>query len=498
MVNRDEHRQDTQDRNHPGAPADSAPAAVPPRRHMRRNLLVGAILLLMLGAGWYWYSQRGASAPGGAGAPGARMPGGPAGPGAFGPGGPGAGMPRSPVVVATAVRRDMDVTLNGLGNVTPVSNVTVRAQVSGPLLRVLFQEGQMVKAGDVLAEIDPRPFQATLDQAIGQLTRDQALLQNARIDQQRYRTLLGQDSIARQQVDTQDALVRQYEGTVKTDQANVDSAKLQVSYTRIKAPVSGRIGLRQVDAGNIVSTGDTNGVALITQVAPIAVLFAIPEDSLHPVLRQLKAGKTLEVQAWDRQARNQLATGKLLTTDNQIDTTTGTVRLKAVFENADGMLFPNQFVNVRMRVSTLADATVVPVAAIQRGQQGTFVYTVDERSQVKVQTVSVGPGDGERVSISKGLQPGQRVVVDGADRLREGMMVEAVDPTAREAAVAPASQPRARQRRPGGGHGAQGGANAVAPGASVPAADTSARAPANQSASAPASAPAGTPRQRTQ
>ncbi|TWG86302.1 multidrug efflux system membrane fusion protein [Cupriavidus gilardii J11] len=447
----------------PGAP--SAPASPPsaaasgavppdrpdtprdprPPRSRRSRWILGAVLVALLAGGWYWYSHRGAPQGQQAGAPGpgGRMPAGPGAPGRPG----GMGMPSAPVVVSQVLQRDMDVVLNGLGNVTPVSNVTVRAQVSGPLLRVLFQEGQMVKAGEVLAEIDPRPFQAALDQALGQLARDQALLQNARLDLQRYRTLLAQDSIAKQQVDTQEALVRQYEGVVKTDQAAVDTARLQLGYTRIKAPASGRIGLRQVDPGNIVSTSDTNGIALITQIRPIAVLFSIPEDNLPSVLRQLNAGQTLAVQAWDRQARNKLADGALLTTDNQIDTTTGTVRLKAVFRNDDGMLFPNQFVNVRMRVDTLRNATVVPVAAIQRGQQGVFVYVVDDQNRVKVQTLELGPGDGEHTSVLRGLRPGQRVVVDGADRLREGMTVETVDPAARAAALAPASAPAARGRR---------------------------------------------------
>ncbi|SPA46520.1 MdtA/MuxA family multidrug efflux RND transporter periplasmic adaptor subunit [Cupriavidus taiwanensis] len=435
------------------------PSGTPPRRN-RRRLYAGLLVLLLAGGGWYWHAHRGDAAKGTAAGPGAAS--GPGAPGA--PGGPGgrAGMPRSPVVVATVAQRDMDVVLNGLGNVTPVSNVTVRAQVSGPLLKVLFKEGQMVKAGDVLAEIDPRPFQAALDQAVGQLARDQALLQNARLDQQRYRTLLGQDSISKQQVDTQDALVRQYEGVVKTDQGNVANARLQLGYTRIVAPVSGRIGLRQVDPGNIVNTSDTNGIALITQIQPIAVMYTIPEDNLPSVLKKLNAGEKLPVQAWDRQVRNQLGEGTLLTTDNQIDTTTGTVKLKAVFPNADGMLFPNQFVNVRTRVDTLRDATVIPVAAVQRGQQGTFVYTVDQASKVKVQVVELGPGDGSRTAVLKGLEPGQRVVVDGADRLKEGMTVETVDPAARAAAVVPASQPRARGRRHrDGASGAQGDTGAA-------------------------------------
>ncbi|WP_456282371.1 MdtA/MuxA family multidrug efflux RND transporter periplasmic adaptor subunit [Cupriavidus sp. JZ107] len=460
-------------------PGPIPPAALAPSRGRRGVWIAGLLVLLLAGGGWYWYSQRGASDAGQAGqpGPGGRIPGGPGGPGGRGMSGPAA-----PVVVSPVVQRDMDVVLNGLGNVTPVANVTVRAQVSGPLLRVLFKEGQMVKAGDLLAEIDPRPFQAALDQALGQLARDQALLQNARIDQQRYRTLLAQDSIAKQQVDTQDALVRQYEGVVKTDQANVDNARLQLGYTRIKAPTSGRIGLRQVDPGNIVSTSDANGIALITQIQPIAVLFSIPEDNLPSVLRQLNAGQTLPVQAWDRQARNKLADGTLLTTDNQIDTTTGTVRLKAVFRNDDGMLFPNQFVNVRMRVDTLAGATVVPVAAIQRGQQGTFVYVVDQQNKVKVQTVALGPSDGEQTAVLRGVQAGQRVVVDGADRLREGMTVQTVDPAARAAAVAPASEPRARGRRlrAGGASGPEAAGPRAHAGASAPAA-----APASAAAPAP-------------
>jgi len=442
----------------PQAPKDPAPSS-------RRKLIAAALIVLLAGGGWYWYGHRdpasGAKTAGG-------KAGGASGPGAQGgrggPGGPGAA--RAPVVVATVARRNMDVILNGLGNVTPVANVTVRAQVSGPLLTVLFKEGQMIKAGDVLAEIDPRPFQAALDQAVGQLARDQALLQNARLDQKRYRTLLQQDSISSQQVDTQDALVRQYEGVVKTDQGNVDNARLQLGYTKIVAPVSGRIGLRQVDPGNIVNTSDTNGIALITQIQPIAVLYTIPEDNLPAVLKKLNAGEKLSVQAWDRQVRNQLGEGTLLTTDNQIDTTTGTVKLKAVFPNADGMLFPNQFVNVRTRVDTMEDATVIPVAAIQRGQQGTFVYVVDDASKVKVQVVTLGPGDGNRNAVLKGLEPGQRVVVDGADRLKEGMTVEAVDPAARAAALVPASQPRGRgRRRDGGASGAQGEQGASGAGA---------------------------------
>jgi len=445
-----------------GQPLPPSPPSPPPRPGAgRRTWIAVAVIVVLAGAGWYWHSHRQAVQDAGAAAGGASAPGAARRAGPGGPGGPGA-QPRSPVVVNTVARRNMDVVLNGLGNVTPVNNVTVRAQVSGPLRKVLFQEGQMVKAGDVLAEIDPRPFQAALDQAAGQLARDQALLQNARLDQQRYKTLLAQDSISKQQVDTQDALVRQYEGTVKTDQGNVDNARIQLGYTRIVAPTSGRIGLRQVDPGNIVGTSDTNGIALITQIQPIAVLYTIPEDNLPAVLRKLNAGEKLPVQAWDRQVRNQLGDGTLLTTDNQIDTTTGTVKLKAIFPNADGMLFPNQFVNVRTRVDTLVDATVIPVAAIQRGQQGTFVYVVTDDNQVRVQVVALGPTDGTHTAVTRGVEPGQRVVVDGADRLKEGMTVEAVDPSARAAATTPASAPRGRGRRRDGASGPHAGASAGA------------------------------------
>lgn len=393
----------------------------------RPRLIAAALAVLLAGGGWYWYHHRSAAAPdaqGAAAGAGARAPGasGPGGRG--GPGGPGA--QRSPVVVSTVARRNMDVILNGLGNVTPVANVTVRVQVSGPMLKVLFKEGQMVKAGDVLAEIDPRPFQAALDQAVGTLARDRALLENARLDQKRYRTLLAQDSVSSQQVDTQDALVRQYEGTVKTDQGNVDNARLQLGYTRVLAPVSGRIGLRQVDPGNIVSTTDTNGIALITQVAPIAVLYTIPEDNLPSVLRRLNAGEQLPVIALDRQARNKLAEGTLLTTDNQIDTTTGTVKLKAAFANADQALFPNQFVNVRLLAETLHGVLSIPANAVQRGNDGTYVYLVDKDEKAKRQRVELGTSENERVVVTKGLSAGQRVVVEGTDRLRDGTRLQIV------------------------------------------------------------------------
>src|SRR5215471_7346533 len=280
------------------------------------------------------------------------------------------------VVASPATSGDVNVYLNGLGTVTALKTVTVRSRVDGELVRVLLNEGQVVKAGDLLAQIDPRQYQAQLEQAQGQLARDQALLDNARIDLDRYRKLLAQDSVAEQQVATQAALVRQYEGTIKVDVGLVDNAKLQVDYTRITAPISGRLGLRQVDPGNIVRASDANGLVVITQLQPITVIFSIPEDSLTAVTKKLHAGDKLPVDAYDRAGQTKLASGFLLTADNQIDTTTGTLKLKAQFGNEGGALFPNQFVNVRMLVDVKRGATIVPAAAIMRGTLGAFVYVV--------------------------------------------------------------------------------------------------------------------------
>ena len=298
-------------------------------------------------------------------------------------------------------------------------------------MRVNFREGQVVKAGELLAEIDPRPFQVQLTQAQGQMAKDQALLKNAVIDLERYRTLFEQDSIAKQQVDTQAALVRQYEGTVKADQGAIDSAKLQLTYSRVTAPLAGRIGLRQVDAGNIVRASDTNGLVVITQLQPVSVIFTIPEDNVSAVMRRLKAGEKLPVDAWDRAEKTKLASGALVTVDNQIDPATGTVKLRAQFSNDDFGLFPNQFVNARMLIDTLRGATVLPTAAVQRGNQGTFVYVVKEDNTVTVRPVKLGPTQGEIVAVESGVTPGEQVVTDGADRLREGARVEVADRSAR-------------------------------------------------------------------
>ena len=331
------------------------------------------------------------------------------------------------VVVIAPLPAGASAALDLPGRTEAWSRAPIYARVSGYLKAWNADIGASVKAGQLLAEIDPAPYEVALQQATGALARDEALLRNARVDLERFRTLLAQDSIARQQVDTQEALVRQYEGTLLANRAQVDNAKLQLSYTRITAPIGGRAGLRLVDAGNLIRAGDTTGLVTLAQIAPITVVFPIPEDSLPPVLAQLKAGARLRVEAWDRSNLNRLATGVLLTADNQIDTQTGTVRLKAQFANADGALFPNQFVNVRLKLDRLEDAILVPPAAIQRGREGTFVYALDEENRVRVVPVKPGPSTPEQVAVEGELAAGTRVVIDGADRLRPGMRVEVAD-----------------------------------------------------------------------
>jgi multidrug efflux system membrane fusion protein len=380
-------------------------------------MLVVALALVVVAAviaAWVYYDQtRGAQVT--------AQPQGKPGKGRGGKGGDGGPIP---VAAGVAEVGDIPIYLAGLGTVVPMRTVIVRSRVDGELVRVNFTEGQYVKEGDLLAQVDPRAFQVQLDQAEGQLTKDQALLANARIDLERYRTLFKQDSIAKQQVDTQAALVLQFEGTVRSDQAMVDNARLQLSYARITAPISGRLGLRQVDAGNIVHAADANGVVVITEVQPITVVFTLPQDNLPVLMQRVKSNAKLTVEAWDRGFRVKLGSGELLTVDNVIDITTGTVKLKAKFANADLALFPNQFVNARMLLDTRKGVVTIPGAALQRGSQGSFVYVVKDDNTVSVRPVKLGPGEGERVAVESGLAAGERVVVDGMDRLREGARVQ--------------------------------------------------------------------------
>jgi multidrug efflux system membrane fusion protein len=329
----------------------------------------------------------------------------------------------TPVVAAIAQIANIDVTRNALGTVTPLATATVRTQINGLLQEIAFKEGQIVQTGDFLAQIDPRPYQMALEQAMGTLQHDQALLKEAQLNLQRYRKLVAQDSIATQQLDTQESLVAQFEGNVQTDQGQIDADKLNITYCHISAPITGRIGIRQVDQGNYVQVGDINGIVTITQLQPITVLYTLPEDDVPIVMKRLADNAELQTTAYDRTQSTKLAVGKLAAVDNQIDTSTGTVKLRSQFDNTGYELFPNQFVNIELLVDTLKDAVTIPLAAIQRGTQGAFVYLIKADNTVTVRAVTTGPSQGDNIAVTDGLAAGDRVVVDGADKLRDGAKI---------------------------------------------------------------------------
>lgn len=347
-----------------------------------------------------------------------------------------------PVRVVAAERSDITVTLRALGTVTPINTVTVRSRLDGELTRVHFTEGQRVSEGQLLAEIDPRPYEVALAQAEGIRAENEARLENARTDLASFQALYEQQLIPRQQLTNQEAIVKQVEGAIQSNEAQVNNARLQLSYTKIVAPISGRLGLRQVDAGNLIRSGDASGLVVITQMQPISVLFTVPETDLPAVLQAMRRGGTPAVEAWDRAESVRLATGTLQTVDNQIDTTTGTIRLRALFDNRDEQLFPNQFVNIRLKVATVGDATVVPAATIQRASFGTFVYVIQDDGTATVRRVTLGPSEGDRIAIAEGVAPGERVVLEGVDALREGVTVEVVDsPPASDVAAGTGTRP---------------------------------------------------------
>lgn len=401
----------------------------------RIGFAASLLLAAAAGAGGSWWWQQKVNAPqagAAAGAPPAASAAATPASDASAPGGParrfGSGSKAQPVTVAVAKQMDMRVMLNAIGNMAAMNTAIVRARVDGELRAIRFTEGQTVRAGQVLAEIDTRAYDVALAQTQGQLARDQAQLRNAQLDLERYKDLLAKDSIAKQQVDTQDALVKQLQGTVQTDQALVDNAKLQLSYTKVVAPINGRLGLKQADLGSIIRAGDANGLVTITQTQPIALVFALPEANLRALARKLRGKEPVAVEVWDRDQRNKLGVGKVISTDNAIDATTGTIKVKASFDNGEGALFPNQFVNVKLQVDSLPQVLAVPNTAVQRGAQGSFVYVVKDDGSVNMRRVRPGASEGDWISIQGDVAAGEKVVTDGADRLREGAKVEVVTP----------------------------------------------------------------------
>ena len=377
---------------------------------------IWVVILVIVAAGiWYYRGARSTSEADGAA---------PAGTASKGKGGgAGAGGFTVPVVVSTAQKGDLPVYYTGIGSVTAYNTVTVRSRVDGAIVKVNFTEGQFVHQGDALVEIDPRPYQVQLEQAEGQLAKDQAQLHDMQVDFERYTLLYNEGVVPKQQVDTQQAQVGQYQGAIKADQATIDNAKLQLVYAHITAPISGRVGLRLVDIGNIVHASDTTGLLVITQLQPISVIFTLPQDQLPQVMEKLRTGSQLTVEAYDRDDRNKIADGKLATIDNQIDPTTGTYKLKSVFSNENNILFPNQFVNVHMLVDVKHNLIIVPAAAVQRGPQGTYIYVVSGGNTVKIQSVTIAQTTGNNVGVSSGLNEGNVVVIDGQDKLQDGSKV---------------------------------------------------------------------------
>jgi membrane fusion protein, multidrug efflux system len=368
----------------------------------RRRLVLTSILILLLVAGVVWWTRQGGT-----------------------PQQANSGRNAAPMSIVPEVvgKGDIGINLNALGTVTSLATVTIRTQISGYLMRVVFKEGDEVKKGDLLAEIDSRPYEATLAQAKGQLARDEAMLKGAQVDLTRYQGLAAQNAVPHQTLDTQIALVAQDQGTVEADRAMVKSAEVNLQYCRIVSPLDGRVGLRQVDQGNYVTPGDANGMVVITQLQPISVLFTVPEDNLQAISKRIQAGAVLPAAAYDRSGASKIADGTLQTFDSQIDQTTGTIKLRAQFSNETRVLYPNQFVNIRLLLDTHKDVTTISTAGIQRGVPGTFVYLVNADSTVSVRPVKLGVTDGNRVEVVSGLTPGDRIVIDGADKLRDGAKI---------------------------------------------------------------------------
>src|SRR5258707_13370199 len=399
--------------------------------------IVGLVVLIAIGV-WYFRGSHASTEAQGPGAPGG------AGKGQGRPGGGGAGFV-VPVVVAKAERGDLPVYFNGLGTVTAFNTVTVRSRVDGQITKINFQEGQSVRQGEDLLDIDSRPFQVQLEQAEGQLAKDQAQLRDVQVNYERFQLLYKEGVIPKQQVDTQGSQSGQFEGSIKGDQGAIDSAKLQIVYSHVTAPISGRVGLRLVDVGNIVHATDSTGLLVITQLQPIAVIFSLPQDQLPQVASRLQTGEQLDVKAYDRDDTSKIESGKLLTIDNQIDTTTGTYKLKSVFSNDRNTLFPNQFVNVHLLADVKRNLVIVPAPAIQRGPQGTYVYVVQSGNTAKIQSVTIAQSTADKVGLSAGANPRDSVVVDGQDKLQDGSKISPNPSTAPAPNANGAQQPASQQ-----------------------------------------------------